>query len=80
MVGFLFEMCDVKGDYLGAEERNLCSSAFKSLISARRTALRTLKVLENNMKYQKFIDAVREYKMVNTTQLILDCEMITNGV
>jgi 14-3-3 protein epsilon len=46
MVDFLKPVLDSKGAALSADERNLLSVAFKSLISSKRAAVRTINAIE----------------------------------
>jgi 14-3-3 protein epsilon len=46
MVDFLKPVLDSKGGNLTADERNLLSVAFKSLISSKRAAWRTITAIE----------------------------------
>ena len=46
MVDFLKPVLDSKGAALSSDERNLLSVAFKSLISSKRTAWRTITAIE----------------------------------
>jgi 14-3-3 protein epsilon len=45
MVDFLSAVLDTKGANVSADERNLLSVAFKSLISSKRTACRTIEAI-----------------------------------
>lgn len=62
MVDFLKPVLDNKGADLTSDERNLLSVAFKSLISSKRTAWRTITAIEQNPKYQKYGSALAAYK------------------
>ena len=46
MVDYLKPVLDNKGANLNGDERNLLSVAFKSLISSKRTAWRTISAIE----------------------------------
>jgi 14-3-3 protein epsilon len=46
MVEYLKPVLDSKGSGLSGDERNLLSVAFKSLISSKRTAWRTIAAIE----------------------------------
>lgn len=62
MVDYLKPVLDSKGSALSTDERNLLSVAFKSLISSKRTAWRTISAIEQNPKYQKFAGSLQAYK------------------
>lgn len=76
MVNYLKPVLDSKGSALSTDERNLLSVAFKSLISNKRAAWRTITAIEQNPKYQKFADALATYKKQIESQLYGDCENI----
>ena len=76
MVEYLKPVLDTKGSSLSADERNLLSVAFKSLISSKRTAWRTITAIEQNPKYQKFAGALAAYKQRIEQALYTDCERI----
>jgi hypothetical protein len=46
MVDFLKPVLDAKGANISGDERNLLSVAFKSMISSKRTAWRTISAIE----------------------------------
>jgi 14-3-3 protein epsilon len=76
MVDFLKPVLDNKGGNLSADERNLLSVAFKSLISSKRSAWRTITAIEQNPKYSKYGDALGNYKKNIESQLYGDCDKI----
>lgn len=76
MVDFLKPVLDSKGGALSADERNLLSVAFKSLISSKRAAWRTITAIEQNPKYSKYGDSLAAYKKRIETALYADCEKI----
>jgi 14-3-3 protein epsilon len=80
MVEFLKPVLDSKGGALSSDERNLLSVAFKSLISSKRTAWRTITAIEQNPKYTKFGDALASYKKKIENGLYSDCEKIIDIV
>jgi 14-3-3 protein epsilon len=80
MVDFLKPVLDSKGAALSADERNLLSVAFKSLISSKRTAWRTITAIEQNPKYQKYGGSLAGYKSKIEQALYADCEKIIDIV
>ena len=80
MVNYLKPVLDSKGGALTTDERNLLSVAFKSLISSKRSAWRTITAIEQNPKYQKFGEALAAYKKKIETALYADCENIIDIV
>ena len=63
MVNFLNEAIGAKaGEDFTIDERNLLSVGFKNQIGANRGAIRTIGAIEQNPKYQKFGDALKQYK------------------
>lgn len=76
MVDFLKPVLDSKGGALSADERNLLSVAFKSLISSKRAAVRTITAIEQNPKYAKFGEALGAYKLKIEHSLYDDCENV----
>lgn len=80
MVNYLKPVLDNKGAALSTDERNLLSVAFKSLISSKRAAWRTITAIEQNPKYQKFGDALAAYKKRIESALYADCEHIIDIV
>ena len=80
MVDFLKPVLDSKGSGLSSDERNLLSVAFKSLISSKRTAWRTIAAIEQNPKYSKYGESLAKYKKSIETALYADCEKIISIV
>jgi hypothetical protein len=76
MVDFLIPVLESKGANVSTDERNLLSVAFKSLISSKRAAVRTISAIEQNPKYSKFGDALQNYKKKIEVMLYDDCEKI----
>jgi hypothetical protein len=50
--------------------------AFKNLVSQKRVAWRTVKAIEANDKYEKYMDSIKAYKSKLENKLFRDCEMI----
>jgi len=78
MVDFLRPVIKEKSANLTSDERNLLSVAFKNLISAQRTAIRTISAVEQNPKYQKHSAALADYKKKVEEELYTNCDMIIN--
>ena len=76
MVDYLSQVLEQKGGDITVDERNLISVAFKNLISGKRAACRTISAIEQNPKYQKFGEALTNYKDKIETGLIEDCEKV----
>jgi len=76
MVDFLTTVLEHKGASVTADERNLLSVAFKSLISSKRTAVRTISAIEQNPKYSKYEKSLQDYKKRIEDQLYADCERV----
>ena len=62
MLDFFKPLLKDKSSDFSVEERNMLSVAFKSLIGAKRTAIRTIAAISESPKYKNFGDALSEYK------------------
>ena len=80
MVKFLGKVLHEKGADVTSDERNLLSVAFKNLISSKRAACRTITAIEQNPKYAKFEDALKEYKMGIEKALMDDCQLVVDQI
>merc|ERR1712230_346490 len=81
MVDFLKEAIGSKsGEDFTIDERNLLSVGFKNLIGSQRGAIRTIGAIEQNPKYQKFGDALGEYKKKIEKELYTKCMKIVDIV
>merc|ERR1712046_176443 len=81
MVDFLEKGIDAKaGEDFTVDERNLLSVGFKNLIGSQRGAIRTIGAIEQNPKYQKFGDALAQYKKKIEKELYDKCISIVQTV
>ena len=81
MVSFLEDAISTKaGEDFTIDERNLLSVGFKNLIGSQRGAIRTIGAIEQNPKYQKFGDALAQYKKKIETELYEKCMRIVSIV
>jgi len=81
MVDFLNQAIDAKsGEDFTIDERNLLSVGFKNLIGSQRGAIRTIGAIEQNPKYQKFGDALAQYKKKIEKELYDKCMQIVQTV
>ena len=81
MVQFLQQAIDAKsGEDFTIDERNLLSVGFKNLIGSQRGAIRTIGAIEQNPKYQKFGDALGNYKKKIEKELEENCTKVVQIV
>jgi 14-3-3 protein epsilon len=80
MVTFLSEVIEAKDEDLNTEERNLLSVGFKNLISANRSAWRTISAIEQNDKYAEYSSDCKEYKGTIEKELEQQCKRVINIV
>ena len=76
MVDFLEAVIDAKDEDLNTEERNLLSVGFKNLISANRSAWRTVSAIEQNEKYAEYSEECKEYKSKIEKELEQQCKKV----
>lgn len=76
MVQFLKEVIQTKDEDLNTEERNLLSVGFKNLISANRSAWRTVGAIEQNEKYAEYSSDCAEYKKKISEELDSQCKTV----
>ena len=80
MVEYLQNVVKSKTEDFTTEERNLLSVGFKNQIGSKRTAIRTISAIEQNPKYQKFNDALGQYKKKIEQELYNQCISIVDIV
>lgn len=76
MVDFLQDVIETKSEDLNVEERNLLSVGFKNLISANRSAWRTVSAIEQNDKYSEYSADCKEYKAKIEKELEQQCKRV----
>lgn len=76
MVDFLEGVIEAKGEDLNTEERNLLSVGFKNLISANRSAWRTVSAIETNDKYAEYSGDCKDYKGKIEKELETQCKRV----
>lgn len=80
MVEFLKPVMEEKGATLDSDQRNLLSVAFKNFITTPRAAIRTISAIEGNAKYEKFADALKDYKTKIEEKLQGNCQIVIDLV
>ena len=80
MVQFLKEIVQDSKDDVSADVRNLLSVGFKNLISAQRSAWKTVQAIEQNKKYAEYSSNCAEYKEKISKELEGNCNKIINIV
>ena len=80
MVEFLKEIIDESPDDLTMDVKNLLSVGFKNLISAQRSAYKTVQAIEQNKKYAEYSSNCAEYKEKISKELETNCQKIINIV
>ena len=76
MVDFMKPVLEVKGAEMSVDERQLTCVAFKNLVNSKRVAWRTVKAVQNNVKYQLYIDSIKEYQGKLEDGIFADCQQI----
>ena len=81
MVEFLQNAIQLKDrEDFNTDQRNLLSVGFKNLIGEQRNAIRTIDAIEKNPKYQKFGDALSNYKKKIEKELEENCTKVVQIV
>ena len=78
MFDFMKPVIQEKGVDISVDERNLLSTSFKNLVAQKRVAWRTIKAIEENDKYEKYMDSITAYRKKLENQLFRDCYMIVD--
>ena len=76
MVDFMKPVLEVKGAEMSVDERQLTCVALKNLVNSKRVAWRTVKAVQDNVKYQLYIDSIREYQGKLEDGIFTDCQQI----
>ena len=76
MVEYLKVVIEQKGADMSVDERSLLSVAFKNLVSAKRTAWRTVVAVHANQKYATYASSIIEYKLKLEDALYEECSNI----
>ena len=80
MVQFLKEIIQESKDDVSVDVRNLLSVGFKNLISAQRSAWKTVQAIEQNKKYAEYSSNCAEYKEKISKELAANCKKIIDIV
>ncbi|CAI2378027.1 unnamed protein product [Moneuplotes crassus] len=76
MVDFLEEIIDDSSKDVSMDVKNLLSVGFKNLISASRSAYKTVQAIEQNKKYAEYSSNCAEYKEKISTELEKSCARV----
>ena len=80
MVEFLKEIVSESKEDVSTDVRNLLSVGFKNLISAQRSAWKTVQAIEQNKKYAEYSTNCAEYKEKISAELESNCNKIISIV
>mmetsp|Transcript_9297 Transcript_9297/g.8956 ORF Transcript_9297/g.8956 Transcript_9297/m.8956 type:complete len:240 (-) Transcript_9297:46-765(-) len=81
MVDFLKDIVKESGDEdVSNDVRNLLSVGFKNLISAQRSAWKTVQAIEQNKKYAEYSSNCAEYKEKISNELEKNCQKVIDIV
>jgi len=80
MVEFLKEIVKDSTEDVTTDVRNLLSVGFKNLISAQRSAWKTVQAIEQNKKYSEYSSNCAEYKDKISAELESNCNKIIDIV
>ena len=76
MVEFLEQIIEESSDDVSMDVKNLLSVGFKNLISAQRSAYKTVQAIEQNKKYAEYSSNCAEYKEKISGELESNCERV----
>jgi hypothetical protein len=80
MVQFLKEILENSSEDVSSDVRNLLSVGFKNLISAQRSAWKTVQAIEQNKKYAEFSSNCAEYREKISKELEANCNKVIDIV
>ena len=80
MVDFLEQIIGESSEDVSMDVKNLLSVGFKNLISAQRSAYKTVQAIEQNKKYAEYSSNCAEYKERISKELESNCQKIINIV
>ena len=80
IVEFLKEIVSESKEDVSTDVRNLLSVGFKNLISAQRSAWKTVQAIEQNKKYAEYSTNCAEYKEKISAELESNCNKIISIV
>ncbi|CAI2379205.1 unnamed protein product [Moneuplotes crassus] len=80
MVDFLKEIVVESSEDVTSDVRNLLSVGFKNLISAQRSAYKTVQAIEQNKKYAEYSEDCAAYKEKISEELAKNCQKVIDIV
>ncbi|CAI2378800.1 unnamed protein product [Moneuplotes crassus] len=80
MVDFLKEIVEGSDKDVSPDVRNLLSVGFKNLISAQRSAWKTVQAIEQNKKYAEYSSDCAQYKDKISSELEKNCQKVIDIV
>lgn len=80
MVDFLKQIIEDASEDVSMDVKNLLSVGFKNLISAQRSAYKTVQAIEQNKKYAEYSSNCAEYKAKISKELESNCQKVINIV
>ena len=80
MVGFLKDIIKESPEDVSTDVRNLLSVGFKNLISAQRSAWKTVQAIEQNKKYAEYASDCADYRGKIAVELEANCNKVIDIV